>query len=155
MRQGENPAWRLPGGGLRPDESLADCAAREVFEETGIQIRVLSIAFLREWVVPKYCVVPQNEQVGFGLEVYMYACPIDEMSTPRAERLGLSIPCWMPLPEISNLPLWPKEIKALAAAIIAGRMPVGVPSFVSTLDSPWEVPSEVIGFNVPIVGVFD
>lgn len=150
MRQGEIPTWRLPGGGIRPDESLTDCAVREVFEETGIPIRVLSIAFLREWVVPKYCVVPESEQAGFGIEVYMYACPIDETAAPRPERAGLPTPCWKPLQEISNLPLWPKEIKALAAALIAGRTPVGVPSFVSTLESPWEVPSEAIGFNVPV-----
>ena len=28
--------WRPPGGGLEPRESMADCARREVLEETGI-----------------------------------------------------------------------------------------------------------------------
>jgi 8-oxo-dGTP pyrophosphatase MutT (NUDIX family) len=45
-------AWGLPGGGLEPHESLAECARREVLEETGIVVRVGPIAFLREWVVP-------------------------------------------------------------------------------------------------------
>jgi len=150
----DEEAWHLPGGGLCPDESLTDCVIREVFEETGIQIRVLSIAFLREWVVPKYCVLPNGkEQAGFGLEVYMYACPVDGVVALRAERPGLAPPCWMPLSEISNLPLWPKEIKALAAAVIAGQKPFGVPSFVSKLDSPWEVPSDAIAFNLPAVPI--
>ena len=148
----DEEAWHLPGGGLCPDESLADCVIREVFEETGIQIRVLSIAFLREWVVPKYCVLPNGkEQAGFGLEVYMYAFPVDDAVAPRAEHPGLRAPCWVPLSEISSLPLWPKEIKALAAALIAGQKPSGVPSFVSKLDSPLEVPAEAIAFNVPLV----
>ena len=47
-------AWGLPGGGLEPHESLADCARREVLEETGIPVRVGAIAFLQEWVVPRY-----------------------------------------------------------------------------------------------------
>ena len=45
--------WSLPGGGLQTHESLAECARREVLEETGIAVRVGRIAFLREWVVPK------------------------------------------------------------------------------------------------------
>jgi 8-oxo-dGTP diphosphatase len=31
--------WQFPGGHLEFDESLEDCARREVFEETGITIR--------------------------------------------------------------------------------------------------------------------
>ena len=41
-------AWRLPGGGLEPNESIAECARREVFEETGITVRVSNIVFLLE-----------------------------------------------------------------------------------------------------------
>src|SRR5262245_33093466 len=71
-----NTAWTLPGGGLEPNESLADCAGREVFEETGVPICVASIAFLREWVVPRYCALPAApHDSGFGLEVYLYAYP--------------------------------------------------------------------------------
>ncbi len=32
--------WVIPGGGLLHGESFADCAWREVFEETGIEIEV-------------------------------------------------------------------------------------------------------------------
>src|SRR2546422_9972728 len=77
-------AWRLPGGGLLPNESLAECAIREVFEETGFRIHISSLAFLREWVMPKYCSLPDGqEQPGFGLEVYFYARPSNEPSAPR------------------------------------------------------------------------
>lgn len=60
-------AWMPPGGGLEPHESLAECARREVQEEAGFDIRVGSVAFLREWIVPRYAKTPQGEGWGFGL----------------------------------------------------------------------------------------
>ncbi len=50
----DEQGWTCPGGGLEPNESLADCSKREVLEETGIAVTVDSVAFLREWVVPRY-----------------------------------------------------------------------------------------------------
>jgi hypothetical protein len=88
-------------------------------------------------------------QVGFGLEVYLYACPIGELTTPRAEKPNYLPARWFPLEEISRLPVWPKEIKALASTLGSGQIPYGVTSFVSKLESPWEEPIEPVVFNVP------
>lgn len=136
--------WRLPGGGLQPDESLAECAAREVFEETGLVVGVAGVAFLREWVVPKYCPQPAEPgQSGFGLEVYFYATPENGRLEPRAERSGAVCAQWVPLAEVPHLPLWPKELKALARALLGGATPRGVPSFTSQLESPWAEPDAI------------
>lgn len=35
VRHTYRPGWDFPGGGVRPPETLAECAAREVLEETG------------------------------------------------------------------------------------------------------------------------
>lgn len=38
IRRGDNKQWALPAGGMEPDESVTDCMAREVWEETGLAV---------------------------------------------------------------------------------------------------------------------
>lgn len=127
--------WRLAGGGLEPDESLADCAVREVMEETGVPVQVTTVAFLLEWVVPKYCIAPE-EGDGFGLEVYLYATPTTDQLEPRRENPDAPLGHWIPFEDVAKLPLWPKELKTLATLLAEGQVFQGVPSFVSQLESP-------------------
>ena len=42
----DNDLWALPGGGHEPGESIADTAVREVKEETGYDIEVVSVTGL-------------------------------------------------------------------------------------------------------------
>jgi 8-oxo-dGTP diphosphatase len=135
--------WLLPGGGLEYNESLADCGQREVFEETGIPVRITTVAFLREWVVPHYCAVPDGDGIGFGLEVYLYGYPTGDQLQPRPEPLTNLRAHWVPLAQVPLLPLWPKELKRLAALLASGHRPQGVPSFVSQLESPDAAPPDV------------
>lgn len=39
-RRADNGQWCLPGGGMEPGESAAEACEREVFEETGLNVRV-------------------------------------------------------------------------------------------------------------------
>ena len=46
-----NEWWIPPGGGLEvQDRSIIDCAVREVYEETGLEIRVGRLIYLREFL---------------------------------------------------------------------------------------------------------
>jgi len=35
--------WTIPGGGMKPGETIAEAAIREVEEETGVEVEVLSL----------------------------------------------------------------------------------------------------------------
>ena len=38
IRRGDGRGWSLPGGIMEPGERIADCAAREAREETGLEV---------------------------------------------------------------------------------------------------------------------
>ena len=40
QKRADNGLWGLPGGGMDAGESMAECAVREMWEETGIETRV-------------------------------------------------------------------------------------------------------------------
>jgi len=40
VRRVDNGRWAVPGGYMEPGESAAEASAREVLEETGLQVRV-------------------------------------------------------------------------------------------------------------------
>ncbi len=138
--------WRLPGGGLEKDESLFECGEREVLEETGLVVRVNSVAFLREWIVPKYCLMPGEAGVGYGLEVHLYAVPVS-IGELRTEAGTSEVPHWIAFDQVGSMPVWPKELKTLAAWLAAGNKPRGVPAFVADMESP-DAPAPQVDFHL-------
>jgi 8-oxo-dGTP pyrophosphatase MutT (NUDIX family) len=42
-RRSDNDRWCLPGGAMDPGESLEECCQREVWEETGLTVRVVRL----------------------------------------------------------------------------------------------------------------
>ena len=151
----------LPGGGLEPNESLYECGEREVYEETGLRVRVTSLAFLREWVVPKTIPTEVARRHGeslwfpsssdgdglpehaYGIEVYLWAEIPDGARTepkPGDENITGGLAEWLPVEQVPKEPLFPAELKALARDLAAGKMPVGVPVFTSGLGDPWDEP---------------
>ena len=161
-QMGGRDAYRvLPGGGLEPNESLYECGEREVYEETGLRVRVTSLAFLREWVVPKTIPTEVARQHGeslwfpessdedglpehaYGLEVYLWAeIPEGAQAEPKPgdENITGGLAEWVPLELVPDEPLFPTELKALARDLAEGRARVGVPVFTSGLGEPWDEP---------------
>lgn len=44
--------WEMPGGHLEPGETLAECAARELLEETGLRATEMTFLCVNDHVVP-------------------------------------------------------------------------------------------------------
>jgi 8-oxo-dGTP diphosphatase len=137
---GPEGAWTLPGGGLSPHESLAECARRETLEETGIPVRVRRIAFLREWIVPRHAKSsapdPDKRGYGYGLEVFHYATPEEPVPAPRPEQPGAPSAEWVPIAKLPQLPLWPKELRILGQRMLRAEAPEGSVSVVAELEDP-------------------
>lgn len=43
QKRTDNGRWSLPGGGMDPGESVAECCIREVKEETGLDVEVIRL----------------------------------------------------------------------------------------------------------------
>ncbi len=148
----------LPGGGLEPNETLCDAGEREVFEETGLRVKVKSVAFLREWVIPKNISLADaraatqslwgSDQPGaglphhaYGLEVFLWADISDGFDeTLRPSDGHGAIAEWVSLERIEDEPLFPCELRALARDLMEGRAVPGIPSFATGLGTPLDKP---------------
>lgn len=57
--------WSVPGGGAEPDEPLTDAVRREVYEETGVEIRVGALE-----AVTEQAFVHDGNRVSFHFATY-------------------------------------------------------------------------------------
>lgn len=81
--------WMLPGGGLEPNETLSECCAREVHEETGYMVAPLH----------KYLEIHEYYQ-EYRYVSHYYVCQIigeeTQHLTDEEKKQGL-VPAWLDL----------------------------------------------------------
>lgn len=105
--------YNLPGGGLEIGESLRECVAREVLEESGYYVTTHEMLYVYEYN-------PKRDGYSYGQRgalSHVFRCEIDE-SKPPIERSvidsdkvnkSVSTGCkWLPVSELSNIHLNPK-----------------------------------------------
>ncbi len=89
--------WVAPGGKLKQNESPADCAVREIYEETGLKISSLKIAGILTF--------PNIGNSPFGDLWYIWVFKSSEFSgelidSPEGELK------WIKISELDKLNLW-------------------------------------------------
>ncbi len=114
--------WWLPGGGQKAGETLAACAEREVFEETGVRVRAEDLAVVREYIQANH---PGGHQMmsGTGHRVEaMFRCRIlhepSVLGGPAEdfEQVGVE---WVALDKLPGLRTLPPCLPAVIADVLA------------------------------------
>jgi 8-oxo-dGTP pyrophosphatase MutT (NUDIX family) len=84
IRRTDNGNWALPGGAIEMNESVADAAVRETFEETGIQVEVTGL--LGIYSDPGHVIhFTSNDEVRREFSVVLTARPVGGEPTLSTE----------------------------------------------------------------------
>jgi 8-oxo-dGTP diphosphatase len=65
IRRGDGRGWSLPGGVMEPGECIADCAVREVWEETGLEVEPVRVVGIYSDPAILHVTYPNGDQVHF------------------------------------------------------------------------------------------
>ncbi|MDX1690626.1 MAG: NUDIX domain-containing protein [Acidimicrobiia bacterium] len=126
VQRNESPSdpeghWMLlPGGGQRPGETLHDTLVREVREETGYDVEVGPLLWLREYVGRNH------EFAHFNAEEhqieYMFAATVvgGDGRPSEADRWQVDV-VWLPAEDITGARLYPMSMRPVFAAYAAGE----------------------------------
>ena len=70
-RREDNGRWCVPGGGMDPGESAAEACVREVFEETGLQVKATKLVgiYTSPDILVEYPDGNKIQPVAFSFEV--------------------------------------------------------------------------------------
>lgn len=102
--------WVPPGGGVEPqDGSIFDCARREVFEETGLQVDLTGIVYVREFL--------DHKSQSSNLELFLGSRGFSgELTTGHAQGSGpdehyIGDVRWVPRSELRAMTVYPETLK--------------------------------------------
>ncbi len=108
--------YLLPGGTQEFGEVLGDTVRREVLEETGLQVQVDSLLWVREFIVHNHLEI---ERYGDHVVEFIYRCTADPDAVPVAgsvpdtAQVGVR---WVPLEELAEVTMSPATVKRLLLA---------------------------------------
>jgi 8-oxo-dGTP pyrophosphatase MutT (NUDIX family) len=127
--------WTLPGGGVEFEEKFVPAAEREVFEETGLTVKVHSLWHIREIWEPEPDYPDELALIRRSLELILIgdyvSGTIDIGKNPSRKPDGIPRvkECrWFPLeglgPTIDKVPIYPAELFDPRHPVKARRIPL-------------------------------
>ncbi len=107
-QKGDQKYWLLPGGGVEFGESLADCAVRELKEETNLDIKVGSLAFVADSIAP--------DDSRHVVHIVFYAQELGgQLQVGQEERLYTAQ--YIDIDDLNNLVIYPPIAKDIIEAV--------------------------------------
>ena len=116
-RQNNNLFWVLPGGTLEPNETLLDCAVRELKEEADLDIEVEGLLGVSEFFPKSKPAVVDFFALGELIE--------GELKMTEDENLNEMK--WVSLQDASAIELKPDCVKPMIEAFRANNPPILMP----------------------------
>jgi 8-oxo-dGTP pyrophosphatase MutT (NUDIX family) len=101
-RRTDNNLWTIPGGAMEPGEYIADTAVREVKEETGIDVEVLSLIGI--YTNPHHVVEYSDGEVRQQFSVCFACRPTGGASAGSDETSEVR---WVPPGDLESLEIHP------------------------------------------------
>jgi len=111
-RRKDNGLWCLPGGHMESGESVEECCVREVFEETGLQVRVKRLTGV--YSNPDQLVIyPDGNQAHFVVMNFEVEIVEGELSlSDETSETG-----YFSLGEIESMPMHDRHTDRIADAL--------------------------------------
>jgi len=114
-KPGEEPRWALPGGTWEIDESAEEAARREVWEETGLDVRLVGLYDSRVEVLET-----EDTQVAVFVLTYEAGMPSGVLA-PHDPDMHILRAEWVPFHQVRRLPFSHPAQKRLIERYLAER----------------------------------
>ena len=100
IQRSDNGLWAMPGGGLEVGETVAQAAAREVLEETGIAVEINGVVGI--YSDPKHVIAYDDGEVRQQFAICLSARPTGGAPETSPETVQVR---WVEPDDLEKLPL--------------------------------------------------
>lgn len=102
----EEAKWSVPSGGIEGNETFEECCVREMEEETGLQVEVISKIYDKEGSVKRHAIT-------YELQYFQVKILNGELTVQDPDELILEV-AWKTLDELDALPMsYPDDTELL------------------------------------------